>query len=642
MKNKIDENKNITGNSKQVALLKQKFPSCFDKDGNFMPDKMAEIVKSEDIDVSKEGYSLNWLGKSYARLLANLNTETLIAENAEYNSEDINANSENVLFQGDNLDVLKHLKNSYGEQVKMIYIDPPYNTGGDGFVYEDDRKFTAEELSHLAGISEEEAKRVLEFTQSKSNSHSAWLTFMYPRLYIAKELLHDDGVIFISIDDNEQAQLKMLCDEVFGEENFVTTFCWEKKKKPSFLNRNLGSKFEYIISYAKQKENTGAFSVDLTEKGKKFPFNNAGNQKSELTFPIGSVRFNMPDQVVSPQDMSEGNIQTRLLGDLKIKDGANENEFTLEGEWRYSQKKLNEIISNKENIVISKIPFRPNHVKKGGEIKKMHNFLSIKHYNIETNEDAEAEQVALLGKSFFDYAKPSGLIALLIKAFMHNDNKGLVLDFFAGTGTTAHAVMQLNAEENDAQRRYIAVQLDEATDPKSEARKAGYKSIYDITKERITRAAKKIQEDYPDAKCDFGFKEFKTIPVFHGYLDDADTPEEFTLFDGNSLSKEQRKQLLLTWQVDDGLPLTLNLTPIKFGEYTAYQGAHIIYFIEPELVLDNIIEMLKKLDTDDSFKPQKIVIFEYSLSSKAKREITEAIKGYLNKKDIEIHLEVRF
>ena len=251
MKKKIEENDNITGNSKQIDVLKQHFPNCFDRNGKFLPDKLTEIVKSEEMDVVKEGYSLNWLGKSYARLLANLNTETLLAANEDHNQKPENKNSQNILIKGDNLDVLKHLKNAYREQVKMIYIDPPYNTGGDGFVYEDDRKFTPKELAKLAGIDEDEAKRVLDFTQSKSNSHSAWLTFMYPRLYVAKELMREDGVIFISIDDNEQAQLKMLCDEVFGEENFITTFCWEKKKKPSFLSKNVGTKFEYIIVYAK-------------------------------------------------------------------------------------------------------------------------------------------------------------------------------------------------------------------------------------------------------------------------------------------------------------------------------------------------------------------------------------------------------
>ncbi|CAG0907237.1 unnamed protein product, partial [Darwinula stevensoni] len=172
------------------------------------------------VALSKEGYSLNWLGKSYARLLANENVRTLLKAKTEHNNLPENISSQNMLIKGDNLEVLKHLMGAYSGKVKMIYIDPPYNTGSDGFVYQDDRKFTVEQLSHLAGIDKDEAKRILEFTDSGSNSHSAWLTFMFPRLYLAKQLLRDDGVIFISIDDNEQAQLKLLMDEVFGEDNF--------------------------------------------------------------------------------------------------------------------------------------------------------------------------------------------------------------------------------------------------------------------------------------------------------------------------------------------------------------------------------------------------------------------------------------
>lgn len=217
----ILDNTHVTANSEQIAVLKKHFPNCFDKEGNFLVDKLSEIVKKDGVDLSHEGYKLDWLGKSYARLLANEKPRTLIAPNKEHNAKDQNKNSNNLLIKGDNLQVLKHLKNAYTESVKVIYIDPPYNTGSDGFVYQDDRKFTKEELANLANVSEEDAQRILDFTDRGSNSHSAWLTFIYPRLYVARELLREDGVIFISIDDNEQAQLKLLCDEVFGEENFV-------------------------------------------------------------------------------------------------------------------------------------------------------------------------------------------------------------------------------------------------------------------------------------------------------------------------------------------------------------------------------------------------------------------------------------
>lgn len=194
---------------------------------------------------------MNWLGKSYARLLRNLPPETLISEDKTHNAKPENAGSQNLLIRGDNLEVLKHLKNAYANSVKMIYIDPPYNTGSDGFVYQDDRKFTPAELALLANIDEDEAARILDFTDKGSNSHSAWLTFMYPRLYIARELLKDDGVIFISIDDNEAAQLKLLCDEVFGEGNFVAQLPWRKRTAKSDVPFGISQDYEWIFVFAK-------------------------------------------------------------------------------------------------------------------------------------------------------------------------------------------------------------------------------------------------------------------------------------------------------------------------------------------------------------------------------------------------------
>lgn len=241
-----------TANSKQIAVLKANFPQCFDKNGAFIQEKLLEIVKSSDVELSKESYSLNWLGKSYARLLANLPPKTLLAEDKDHNQREENKNSQNLLIKGDNLEVLKHMVNAYAEKVKMIYIDPPYNTGKDGFAYNDDRKFTPEQLSDLAGIDLDEAKRILEFTTNGSSSHSAWLTFIYPRLYIARELLREDGVIFISIDENELNQLKTICDEIFGEANFIENIVWNKRIPKN--DKGIGNIHEYILAYAKNNE----------------------------------------------------------------------------------------------------------------------------------------------------------------------------------------------------------------------------------------------------------------------------------------------------------------------------------------------------------------------------------------------------
>lgn len=241
----------ITANSEQLAVLKNNFPQCFDRQGKFIVSKLQEILQADAIDVSRESYSLNWLGKSYARVLANEPIRTMLSEDTEHNQQEQNKNSHNLLIQGDNLEVLKHLKGAYTDKVKMIYIDPPYNTGSDGFVYQDDRSFTPEQFAELAGLDLDEANRVLDFTQSNANSHSAWLTFMYPRLYIAKQLMKDDGVIFISIDDNEQAQLKILCDEIFGEGNFIGDVIWERAFSPKNDAKFFSENHDFILVYAK-------------------------------------------------------------------------------------------------------------------------------------------------------------------------------------------------------------------------------------------------------------------------------------------------------------------------------------------------------------------------------------------------------
>mgnify|MGYP000989629569 FL=1 len=237
--------------NKDLETLKIHFPHCFDKDGNFQLEKFKNNLTEKEINFSTESYGLDWLGKSYARLLASDPATTLLKADETHNSKPENANSENLLIKGDNLEVLKHLANAYYEQVKMIYIDPPYNTGSDGFVYEDDRKFTVIELQNLIGIDEEKAKRILDFTKQKSNSHSAWLTFMYPRLYIAKQLLREDGVIFVSIDENEVAQLRLLMDEIFGEENFVAELIWKSKSGGANDSRFFAIDNEYIVCYGK-------------------------------------------------------------------------------------------------------------------------------------------------------------------------------------------------------------------------------------------------------------------------------------------------------------------------------------------------------------------------------------------------------
>jgi len=330
---------------------------------------------------------------------------------------------DNKLIFGDNLLALKALEAEYTSMVKCIYIDPPYNTGSAFKQYDDGRE------------------------------HSIWLGLMRDRLEILKRLLKDDGIIFVHIDDNEHAYLKVLLDEIFGRSNFCGQFIWEKKKKPSFLNANMGIVTEYILAYSPDRSKSPPFIGGVTTEGKKYPLNNAGNGIQTLEFPADSVSFRCGDGIYRPQDMSEGNIITELLDEFVIRNGKNVSSFRLRGEWRYSQKKLNEIIAEGEELVISKLPFRPNHIKAGGEDKKIKNLLSIAHYQISTYEDSSAESIALFGnEDAFDYPKPELLIKILIDAVTSRDD--LVLDSFAGSGTTGAVAHKMG-------RRWIMVELGE-------------------------------------------------------------------------------------------------------------------------------------------------------------------------------------
>ena len=290
----------VTSNSEQLAVLKQHFPHCFDKEGQFVLSRFEEVLQAHEVATTQESYKLDWLGKSYARLLANEPIRTLLSADVTHNSQAANLNSQNLLIQGDNLEVLKHLKGAYREAVKMIYIDPPYNTGSDGFVYQDDRKFTPEQLADLANVSLEEAKRILDFTQRGANSHSAWLTFMYPRLYVAKQLLRDDGVIFISIDDNEQAQLKLLCDEVFGEAN-VESLIWNKEAEGSSgtLKQILRYRLihEHILICYKSKDNVHFSRISEPLIGRENEF-----QTANLAVNEDSIKIDHPNwlEITSP------------------------------------------------------------------------------------------------------------------------------------------------------------------------------------------------------------------------------------------------------------------------------------------------------------------------------------------------------
>ena len=496
--------------AENLRHLKAIFPEAF-IEGRIDFDVLKQLL-GDEVDEREEKYGLNWHGKRRARQLA-LTPSTGTLRPCPEESVDWDT-TRNLMIEGDNLEVLKLLQKSYAGKVKLIYIDPPYNTGKD-FVYPDDFRDGIRNYLDLTSQIDGENHRLSSNTETSGRFHTDWLNMMYPRLKIARDFLTNDGIIFISIDDEEVHHLRLMCDDIFGYENFCGAFIWEKKKKPSFLDRNMGTVTEYIVSYSKDRSQSPAFTAGSVEEGKKYPFNNAGNNMAVLEFPAGSVTFNLNDRVVTAQDMSEGNIRTELLDDVCIADGKNRDKFRLRGEWRYSQSKLDRLIADGGDILISKVPFRPNYVNRSGERKKTANLLSYRVNAIQTNEDATQQAREIFVGDVVFYPKPEGLLKYLVRAVSQDDD--VVLDFFSGSGTTASGVWRQNVEDS-CSRRFILVQLPQSLDTGEKTRGVAAefcdrigrpRNLAELTKERLRRSARQIKQETPLFIGDLGFRVLK-------------------------------------------------------------------------------------------------------------------------------------
>lgn len=642
-----------TANSKQIAFLKANFPQCFDKNGAFIQEKLLEIIKSSDVQLSKESYSLNWLGKSYARLLANLPPKTLLSEDKDYNQREENKNSQNLLIKGDNLEVLKHMVNAYSEKVKMIYIDPPYNTGSDGFVYNDDRKFTPEQLSELAGIDLDEATRILDFTVKGSSSHSAWLTFMYPRLYVARELLKDDGIICISIDENEHSNLKILCDEVFGEFNFAGEIVWKNSSKND--QAYISIQHEYLLFYVKSKEhNSGQWSekkegLDEIYKAfdgfrKKHGDNWAAIHKDALEwfnqFPASnpitnSKHYNwmdergiyFPDNISKPANGYYYEIEHPITKKPCKKPA---------GGWRFIEETM------KHKISENRIHFGKDHtvVPNNKTYLKDTEYQSLTSIKFKDGRVASNMLKNLFGqKDIFTNPKDVGLLSEIFKA-LNIERRDIVLDFFAGSASTAHAIYNMNCNE-EKELKFICIQLPEETKEKSEAYKAGYKNIFEITKARLLKSSEKIKNENPDYRGDLGFKIFETVNDFRAKNESELTLSNLTFFDDVVLTPEQYDTLLTTWCVYDGSLLTTPIEDVDLNGYKAHLCDGRLYLIAPNFTSEALKALLQKLDSDKDFAPNKVVFYGSNFESAKQMELNEALKSYANKKSIDLDLVVR-
>jgi adenine-specific DNA-methyltransferase len=501
--------------NKLLRFLQEHYPSVV-KDNEINLNELKAIA-GLPIDEKVNGYGLNFVGRNFARAKYAQETQKELRLNRLLSVAE--STTQNLLLKGDNLDSLKILKNHYSGKIKCIYIDPPYNTTSDEFVYPD--KFDKEEAEVLGfqNLSESDFAR-MDFSFKSKKSHNGWLAFMYPRLLLARDLLTQDGVIFISIDDNEQANLKLLCDDVFGEENFVATYKWNKTSTPPSLSKKVRQKYEFVLCYEKNSNNK-VFNGGITDGGD-MPLLNDGNSVDILVFPKDKVTFKIKGKFKA--DMYD---RVELLNDIQVTNGTSNVDVMLKGPFKWKQANLNQEIENGTVFCIKSEKFAIRYEKTGERIKVPSDILSKKECEIGTNEDANKELQQLFGdKELFNYPKPTTLIKYLGNFCLNRND--LVLDFFAGSGTTGHAVMQLNAEDG-GNRKFILCQIDEPI----KKDKPAYKFCTDnnlppvissITIERLKRAGVKIAKDIEaensktgmfeeDKKQvpDFGFKVFDSV-----------------------------------------------------------------------------------------------------------------------------------
>lgn len=547
------ESQDIVGSN--INKIAQLFPNCVTerkgKDGktelaiNF--EKLQAELSDDIIGEGEERYQFTWPDKRTANRLANTPT-TMTLRPCREDSVDFDK-TQNIYIEGDNLDALKVLRETYLGKVKMIYIDPPYNTGND-FVYNDDFAKGKDKFEQTSGFFDEEGNQTIDpmqrNTESNGRFHTDWLNMMYPRLKVARDLLTDDGVIFISIDDNEQANVKKICDEIFGENNFISQIIWERAFAPINLKKHFSVSHDYILCYSKNKDKSICF----------------GLKRNEESFSRYSNPDNDPRGVWQSDNSTVGPVIAEKVYEIKLPSGRK--ILPPNGRcWLYTKKRFQEMIDD------NRIWFGHN----GDNVPRVKRFLSEvkqgitpmsiwKYSEVGHSQEAAQKLKSLFGgKDLFDYPKSVELIKRCVILYTKLDD--IILDFFSGSATTAHAVMQLNAEDG-GNRKFIMVQLPEQTDEKSEAYKAGYKNICEIGKERIRRAGKKIKEDNKDKegieKLDTGFRVLKldTSNMEDVYY----TPQEFDeqkLFTDNVKADRTNEDLLFQVMLDLGIELSAKI-----------------------------------------------------------------------------------
>lgn len=583
-----------------IKKIQQLFPNCvterLGKDGKpelaIDFEKLQAELSNEIIGEGEERYQFTWPDKRAANRLANTPT-TMTLRPCREESVDFD-HTQNLYIEGDNLDVLKVLRETYLGKVKMIYIDPPYNTGND-FVYNDDFAQSRSEFEETSGLFDEEGNQTIDpmqrNTESNGRFHTDWLNMIYPRLKVARDLLSDDGVIFISIDDNEVENLKKVCDEVYGEQNFIDIFNWAKTETPENLSIKCRQIIEYVICYQKKKDETrfrGVQKYSISSNG----LLNQPNPIGILKFPANVVQTKIQNGIIPAGKYGTDKYDVELLNDVEVKDGLFISAFSLKAKFKWQQSYLDNELANGTIISIPTMKFSPAYEKMEYAPEVPTNLINSK-VGVDTNENAGEYQLNLFDKKVFNFPKPVSLIKYLLGFLDGGTDDFIVLDFFSGSATTAEAVMQLNYEKPNSNRKYIMVQIAEdlyrsLATTSSKSQKEIIQNAIDLLttlkrpttlcelgKERIRRAGKKIKEENKDKegieKLDTGFRVLK---LDSSNMNDVYyTPEDFdkhTLFSENVKSDRTPEDLLFQVMLDLGIELSAKIESRQIAGKTVY------------------------------------------------------------------------
>lgn len=605
-----------------IEALMELFPTCITE----YKTETGELCKKVDfeqlklclggaISDSEERYEFSWVGKKEAFVESTRRiTKTLRPCKQGSIAWD---STQHLYIEGDNLEVLKLLQESYMGAVKMIYIDPPYNTGSD-FIYADNFAQSVDEYNEEMGVYDEDGMMLFRNTESNGRFHSDWCSMIYSRLLLARNLLSDDGAIFISIDDNEVENLKKICNEVFGEANFIGQWNWYKSATPPNLSKKIKKNIEYILCYEK-KHNPIKYRGLKKNSPSSNGLLNQTNKFAVLTFPANVVESGLPDGLYKAGKYGTSSYEINLLTDVRVEGGIFVDEFQLQAKFKWGQENLLKEIANGTKISIRTNTFSPSYEKVDYDPEVPPNLID-KSVNVDTTEQAGKILAALFDNvKIFDYPKPVDLISYLINFICDDDD--IVMDFFSGSATTAHAVMQSNVEQG-TNRKFILVQLPEPTEADSAAHKAGYNNICEIGEERIRRAIQKIKEENPQTESDLGFRILK--------LDESNMNDVYysageysqnllQLLETNIKEDRNEEDLFFGCLLDWGLPLSLSYEEktIEGFKLLIYNDGDLIACFD-ENVPDNVIKEIAKMqplravfrDSSFSGSPEKINVTE--------------------------------